>query len=110
MIEMVRKSLTGWALAGILLFAGVAGIAAQTPQVQSQEVSDVEGIPVLIKHLPDWENVQNSTTFTNNSAVLKNVLGDRPVLDLVEFSGGTEAAFAPNPPANRKIPFQCPRN
>lgn len=66
-----------------------------TPQIKSQEVSEVDGIPVLIKHLPDWENVRNSATFTHNVEDLRKVLGDRPIFDLVDFSGGTEAVTAP---------------
>ncbi len=72
--------------------------AAQTAsKPQSQEVSDIDGVPVLIKHLPDWENVRKTVTFTNKSQDLKNVLGERPVLDLIEFTGGTEAVTAPYP-------------
>lgn len=67
------------------------------PTVKSQEVSEVDGIPVLIKHLPDWESVRNTAIFTNNPQDLKNALGDRPVLDLIDFSGGTEAVAAAYP-------------
>lgn len=98
---MVRKDVSRWAAALFLLFAGVIAAAAAQPQAntraQSQEISDVEGIPVLIKHLPDWENVRNSAGFINNSADLKNVLGNRPVLDLIDFAGGTEAVTAAYP-------------
>ena len=62
---------------------------------KSQEVSEKDGIPVLIKHLPDWENVRAQTTFSTDISTLKSVLGDRPVLDLIDFAGGTEAVTAP---------------
>lgn len=70
---------------------------AQTkaPQVKSQEVSDSDGIPVLIKHLPDWETVRTHAKLVNNVADLKSALPGRPILDLVDFTAGTEAVTAP---------------
>jgi len=65
--------------------------------VKSQEVSDADSIPVLLKHLPDWENVRSQATFINNRAALKTALGDRPILDIVDFTAGTEAVTAPYP-------------
>jgi hypothetical protein len=63
--------------------------------VVSQEVSESDGIPVLIKHLPDWENVQKDAALTNNVNDLRQILGERTVFELIEFSGGTEAVTAP---------------
>ncbi len=86
-------------LIGMFLLGMIAAFAQapSTPKVKTQEVSDVEGIPVLIKHLPDWENVRNAATFTSNPQELKNTLGNRPVIDLIDFSGGTEAVTATYP-------------
>lgn len=75
---------------------GIA-ISAQQPAVKSQEVSEIDGIPVLVKHLPEWEKVRNSTTFALNTDEMKNTLGQRPVLDLIDFAGGTEAVTAAYP-------------
>ena len=72
------------------------GVFAQ-PQIKSQEVSDEDGIPVLIKHLPDWEGVRDRTTFTHSAEDLRTVLGDHSVLGEIDFSGGTEAVTAPYP-------------
>lgn len=66
-------------------------------QVKSQEVSDEDGIPVLIKHLPEWENVRNSAVLTHNVEGLRESLGERPIYDLIDFAGGTEAVTAPYP-------------
>jgi len=63
----------------------------------SQEVSNVDGLPVLIKHLPDWESVRDSTVFIQDKSALKSTIGERPVLDLVEFAAGTEAVSADYP-------------
>ncbi len=62
---------------------------------RSQEVSERDGIPVLIKHLPDWENLRDRTTFAHEVTALKAALGDRSTLDLIDFSAGTEAVTAP---------------
>ena len=84
-------------LLSFVIFAASA-VNAQTPaptKYRSQEVSETDGIPVLIKHLPDWESVRSQTTFTSKLADLKTAIGERPVLDLVEFIPGTEAVSAP---------------
>ncbi len=64
-------------------------------QFKSQEISEEDGIPVLIKHLPDWENARNRATYTNNVNDLRGVLGERTIFDLIDFTGGTEAVTAP---------------
>src|SRR5687767_14217433 len=68
-----------------------------TPAVRSQEISEDDGLPVLIKHLPDWQNVRSSTVFITNSADLTNALGNTAVLQQIDFSGGTEAVKADYP-------------
>jgi len=79
--------------------AGHSVLAAQNAKqpVKSQEVSEVDGIPVLVKHLPDWEGVESKAVFSTNADDLKKALGQRPILDLVDFSAGTEAVTAPYP-------------
>lgn len=74
----------------LLLAAG--GAAAQ---FKSQEVSEEDGVPVLIKHLPDWETARNRAVHTNNVDELRRVLGPQPVFDVANFAGGTEAVTAP---------------
>lgn len=81
-----------------LLTAAASFAFSQAPaasKFKSQEISDTEGVPVLIKHLPDWEHVRDRTTFATNIGELKAGLGERPILDLIDFSAGTEAAAAP---------------
>lgn len=89
----MRKSRFTKFLAAIgVLFLLACGTFAQ---FKSQEVSEEDGVPVLIKHLPDWENARNRATLTNNVDDLRKALGARPVFDLVDFRGGTEAVTAP---------------
>lgn len=75
-----------------MLFLSVCGVSAQ---FKSQEVSEEDGVPVLIKHLPEWENTRNRATLTNNVNDLRAALGERNVFDLIDFQGGTEAVTAP---------------
>lgn len=64
---------------------------------KSQEISEDDGVPVLIKHLPDWENARAGAVLIKDSKRLKNTLGERPVFDLIDFAGGTEAVAATYP-------------
>ena len=84
------------AIVNILSLAGLAQSNGSIPY-KSQEVSENDGIPVLIKHLPEWESVRAETTFATGVNGLKAALGERPVLDLIDFAGGTEAVTAPYP-------------
>ena len=80
-------------LACIISITAVAQDVGLIPY-KSQEVSEVDGIPVLIKHLPDWENRRDTTVFATTPIELKNALGERPLLDLIDFTVGTEAVTA----------------
>ena len=77
-----------------MLISGVCSQSASAPPIKSREVSDEDGIPVLIKHLPDWENARNRATYILNQNDLRNALGSREVFDLIDFESGTEAVTA----------------
>jgi ABC-type glycerol-3-phosphate transport system permease component len=83
-------------IAGIVLFA--TSIHYSQPKAsskyQSQEVSETVGIPVLVKHLPDWENIRDRTTFAKSVGELNTALGEHAILNLIDFSVGTEAVTA----------------
>ncbi len=51
-------------------------------------------IPVLVKHLPDWETAQDEAAYAVSSEQLQQIAGNRPALDAVSFAGGTEAVSA----------------
>ncbi|MGQ0541685.1 MAG: hypothetical protein ACT4O9_07535 [Blastocatellia bacterium] len=93
----VRAHFTCIPVLAVMVFASLS-LAAQQPlnsEYKSQEISEIDGVPVLLKHLPDWERVRGAAVFTNRTSDLKAALGDRAVLDLIDFSGGTEAVTAP---------------
>ena len=48
-------------------FSIAVGVYAQDKpfkNIKSQEVSEGDGIPVLAKHLPDWENAEIGNLYT----------------------------------------------
>mgnify|MGYP000014692316 FL=1 len=63
---------------------------------KSQEVGD-DGIPVIIKHLPDWETKKDSAILMKTKEELIEALGDRAIFQAVEFVGGAEAVTAEYP-------------
>ena len=83
-------------LAVLIAFVVLVPISAQA-QYKSLEVSETDGLPVLIKHLPEWEKVKDRAKLTNSVPDLKQTLGPRPVLDVIEMSAGAEAATADYP-------------
>jgi hypothetical protein len=89
---MCRIFQTFFTLASLSVLLFIATPASA--QYQSQEISDGDGVPVLIKHLPEWESVRSTATITNNVADLRRVLGDRSVFEKLEFAPGTEAVTA----------------
>jgi len=52
-------------------------------------------IPVLVKHLPDWQARQRSLFYAVDLRGLENEAGNQPVFESVEFEGGAEAVIAP---------------
>lgn len=65
-------------------------------QAKSQEISEADGQPVLLAHLPDNESVRAGAQFTTDKNALTAIVGD-PIFDLVEFWPGTEAVTAVYP-------------
>ncbi len=51
-------------------------------------------IPVLIRHLPNWESVLDNILYAVDKDGLNKALGNQPVLEALSFHGGAEAALA----------------
>ncbi len=60
-------------------------------------------IPVLIKHLPDWEQVLQRSVYAVSLPSLQVAAGNRPVLEVVSFTSGTEAVTATYGPSRLVI-------
>ncbi|MEP7213766.1 MAG: hypothetical protein ABI791_11845 [Acidobacteriota bacterium] len=82
-------------IVALMMIGGVSAQDAGKSPAKSLEVSEVDGVPVLVKHLPDAEEAQARARFIKSPEELRETLGDRPVLKVIEFNGGTEAVEAP---------------
>jgi hypothetical protein len=94
---MPKLSLLQKLLALTLFLAFSLVTTAQTDSsipYRSQEVSEEDGMPVLVKHLPAWELQKGNFTFTARRDELIAAVGDRPVLHAIDFVPGTEAVSA----------------
>lgn len=88
-----RKS--AFAICVVILTTIFAGAQSNTSQkYKSQEISEVDGVPVLLKHLPDWERVRERAVFATDGETLRAVVGDKSVLTVIDFVAGTEAVTA----------------
>lgn len=76
-----------------IILCGYAAILGQNPPA-SQEISEADGLPVLLKHLPSYDQVQARAVFVTDRASLQNAAGDQPVFSVLEFAPGTEAVTA----------------
>jgi hypothetical protein len=64
-------------------------------QDYSQTIEDGEKtIPVLVKHLPDWEKAQDRAVYAVSLHALQAAAGNQEVLDAISFDEGTEAVTA----------------
>ena len=68
------------------------GQSQPKPSVQASPSG--EDVPVLVKHLPDWESARNKATYVVTLEDLKSAAPNQPILDSVSFEGGTEAVAA----------------
>jgi len=62
--------------------------------VAAQLDSGENDIPVLVKHLPNWETAQPRASYVVSLQALKNLLPQQHVLDAVSFEGSPEATLA----------------
>jgi hypothetical protein len=51
-------------------------------------------VPVLIKHLPAWEEAQRDSVYAVNKGALLDVIPNQPIFKELTFEGGTEAVVA----------------
>ena len=53
-----------------------------------------DDIPVLVKHLPDWQTAQHGAIYAVNIGPLQEAIANQPILNELTFEGGTEAVVA----------------
>ncbi|MDT7604364.1 MAG: hypothetical protein QOF61_2361 [Acidobacteriota bacterium] len=82
----------------IFLACALALLTFTTAAAQPIDLRDTgadDGIPVLVKHLPDWEAVRGGrAVYAVRLHDLEGIVGDAPALAVVPFGGGTEAVAA----------------
>ena len=81
----------------VFFVCGGTGTFGQQPPAKSQEISDADGQPVLIKHLPESGLAGESVIFGTDKAGLRTAVTNQPVLDKLEFPYGTEYVTASYP-------------
>jgi uncharacterized protein DUF6599 len=70
-------------------------VLTETARLFAEKIDRGEGeIPVLVKHLPDWEQAQQNLLYVVTQNGLKKALSNQPVLDAVSFEGGAQAVIA----------------
>lgn len=89
-----RKRLVGAIFAAMVLVCFTFGQAPVEPKFKSQEISEVDGYPVLMKHLPDFDVVKDKAKFAITVDELRAAVGERPILANVDMSAGAEATTA----------------
>jgi hypothetical protein len=64
-------------------------------RVFAQTLDSGEGeVPVLVKHLPDYESAQRNAVYAVSPGPLLNTIPNQPILKDISFDGGTEAVTA----------------
>jgi uncharacterized protein DUF6599 len=60
-------------------------------------------VPVLVKHLPNWDEAQRDAVYFVNQGSLLAAIPNQPILNELTFEGGTEAAVANYGPSQLAI-------
>ena len=60
-------------------------------------------VPVLVKHLPNWEEAQHDAVYAVNKGSLLDAIPNQPILNELTFEGGTEAVVANYGPSQLAI-------
>jgi hypothetical protein len=84
-----------------LLFTCAA--LAEQPPPPAEAMPEV---PVIVKHLPDWETAPERGVYVETIPALKSLVPNQPVLDAVSLDNGTEAATATYDGGARVVIFE----
>lgn len=76
-----------------IIFSAISAVAQPQP-ASSPPATTEEDIPILIKHLPNWETLAKQSKYVVTLDDLKRSVPNQPILDSVSFEGGTEAVAA----------------
>ena len=83
-------------LVGLLFILSTNTVYAQYAELGASEYSE-DGVPVLMKNLPDWESVKSSAVWIKTKKDLRMVSGAEPILNSIDLIPGVEAVSANYP-------------
>ena len=66
----------------------------QLAQEFARQLDGESEIPVLVRHVPQWESVGPGAAYAVTADKLKRLLPNQPILDAVSFEGGVEVVVA----------------
>lgn len=93
-MRKIFLSLIVLTLLSIAVLAQTRNVQTASPQTAPKvELAD-DGIPILIKHLPEWESAQKRAQLATDLQELQSAAGNRPILETTDFTGGVEAVAA----------------
>ena len=78
----------------LVFFLTVVAFGQPQAKPSAQPSASGEDIPVLVKHLPNWESIASKATYVVTLEALKRATPNQPILDSVSFDGGAEAVAA----------------
>lgn len=93
-------------LSGVLFVCSLFLLFDGAASAQPQPAGEAGEIPVIVKHLPDWERAEARAVYVETMPALKELVPNQPVLDAVSFDGGTEAATATYEGGARLVIFE----
>jgi hypothetical protein len=88
-------------VACVLVLVSFVSASAQTLDLGDAGAGD--DVPVIVKHLPDWETARSRSTYARSLEELRKALRDEPVLEVVPFASGSEAVMADYGAAGRLV-------
>ena len=101
------------ALAALLLVLSFDAGAQEVPSARPADAgaeragsiaaASDQGPPILVRHLPEWETAQGRAVYALDLPALQGAVPGQPVLEVVPFDGGTEAATADYGAAGRLV-------
>jgi len=79
----------------LLALCVVGAVAQSRPGVQASDTGGTQDVPVIVMHLPDWEQkVREGAVYARSLPELQKAAGEQPALDAFDFDEGTEAVTA----------------
>lgn len=75
--------------------AGKTASATSLAQLLAASIDVIDpDLPVLVKHLPNWQSVEGTAVYIVNQEQLQSTIPNQSVLKEITFDGGTEAVVA----------------